>query len=1859
MEFNDKIPAFALCFGITIGSICAFGAESSQARVVNFPQDRSLGVLYLRDAGVEGRESWQDWEELSQARGEISVLPGQELRLMVSGNNYEHLADLASLGANDIQDLHIRCRNLRDSDLMHLNGLTGLQSLALSSGRSSYTCPLTGEGFVNLKRMRSLRNLVIQFTMISDESLAHFRYLTSLESLTLWNDEGISGDGLSYLKDLPALRAISFYVVPIEDFGLEKLKGMSQLEYLSLQYTHVTDEGLAHLKGLTGLRELVLPPATTDMGLANLKGLTSLEELAISDAKVTGDGLVHLKGLPQLKSLSISGREMNGRGLIHLHGLSRLEKLKISMWRMDDEGMKGLQGLTSVTSLYLGDTKVSDLGLANVDGLARLEFLNLKNTLITDASLTNLKRLTALRTLVLEGTQITDAGLANLQGLAALRSLWLQGTDITDAGLTHLRGLQALDTLYLDDTPLSDTGLINLKELHSLQYLNLNGTNVSGAGFAYLQDLKSLRHLYVCVGKLSGAGLRHLRQMTWLHELGLGKGSLSEQALADLKKALPDCSISVRPVRSRPPKPKPVPPSLLGRPLPQLKDLKIDLSPAQSAHKMMLICFFDMEQRPSRNCVIQLTKRAKKLKQGGVFIAAVQASELDENRLGSWAKENDLPFPVGIVQADGQKTRFTWGIKSLPWLILTDAQHIVRAQGFGIEALETKLADAVIKPSSVPVRQEAPPERTVRGMVVDPNGQALAQIPITTYLCQDREATTGEDGRFAFKLPPNYRYERDFLIVARDRKQNLAAFCGYLGQDTIVMKLEPAVTVAGTISDEQGNGLANAQLVLFWRIPSASASFGQKEAVTFDQQGRFEIKAIPYGRQYSVDVSAQGYGSARARFDTRARAAGIQLPPLVLHTADQSVRGMVVDPNGTPVVDAKVSAYGEGQPSCQVRSDKQGRFLMRGVCPGAVELYGVHTQGPIVISGDMQVQAGDMKVNLVLDKRRRRETQNTPKFESLLGKSLPELVDLGIVKGQIDTANKQILVCFFDMQQRPARRRVMQLARQAQQLQQKGVAVVVVQTSKVDEARLHEWAKKYDVPFPMSVARGFAEKLRYLWGVKSLPWLILTDKTHKVLAEGFGLSKLDQLLGRSDSGTVGQSDRVVHFPSDRNLGRVSVGVLRPLDPHWWLGWQDMGLAQGTIRVPADQSLQLTVNGTTVQNLEAVRSLAPGDIQVISFSGIDVNDAHLSQLVGLQGLEMLVSYSSAVGDQGLESISKLDSLVSLIASQGSFTVNGLKCLQDLKKLQRLDLTRAQLTNDALSALRGASSLKVISLAAVEQVTGDGLLHLAQLPNLEKLTLDSLTLSDNSFSYFQPDSLRYLRLNFSTITDAGLVHVGKLKSLESLSLFSTGISDGGILHLKHLNKLRELNLTNTRVSDESAEALAQLTRLEKLELTRWNTDALFRELRALQGLKHLNISRIQLGDEGLEALGSFTALESLQLPKGVEDFAFLGHLPRLQELLIQGTRLGPDMADHLTGLQSLKKLLLHEFEVPDNDYTWLNRLSSLEELTLWAYGKEQTGSLGDSILAAASSLKHIKKLDLRGVKATELGLQSCQDLTAVEELTLVVPEITHTGISSLASAISLKRLLLSGDTLDPHALKPMAKLKALREMQLSVPEGNTETLLPLTDIKPLRSLRLSGFAFDANSIPHLQALAKTLDRLTVYGRGMSEEQKQEIEQQVPNCRVVVPRTLSSRTSAPPKPKRYPSLVGKKTPDFHSLGIESLPVESASPVILGCFVDIMQRPSRHLLVQLGQRAQQLQRQGISVMAVQASPIEQKTLAEWRQNNKLPFTIQRLDRDIEKTRHTWGVKSLPWLILTDKDHVVRAEGFSMGELELLIEQQ
>ncbi|MBN1360499.1 MAG: hypothetical protein JW993_07905 [Sedimentisphaerales bacterium] len=132
--------------------------------------------------------------------------------------------------------------------------------------------------------------------------------------------------------------------------------------------------------------------------------------------------------------------------------------------------------------------------------------------------------------------------------------------------------------------------------------------------------------------------------------------------------------------------------SLLNKPLGDLSEFGFDPTPLEG--KRVLVCFFDMSQRPSRNGLAELTGRSVDLAKQGVAVVAVHASLVEEDALREWLETSRIALPVGKAEKGQEYLRSAWAVRSLPWLLLTDRQHIVRAEGFAASELDAKITQA-------------------------------------------------------------------------------------------------------------------------------------------------------------------------------------------------------------------------------------------------------------------------------------------------------------------------------------------------------------------------------------------------------------------------------------------------------------------------------------------------------------------------------------------------------------------------------------------------------------------------------------------------------------------------------------------------------------------------------------------------------------------------------------------------------------------------------------------------------------------------------------------------------------------------------------------------------------------------------------------------------------------------------------------------------------------------------------------------------------------------------------------------------------------------------------------------------------
>jgi hypothetical protein len=230
-------------------------------------------------------------------------------------------------------------------------------------------------------------------------------------------------------------------------------------------------------------------------------------------------------------------------------------------------------------------------------------------------------------------------------------------------------------------------------------------------------------------------------------------------------------------------------PSLVGKPLPALDRINIEFAPQTAEGKSILVCFFDMNQRPSRHLVTQLARRADELRQKHVTVIAIQTSKVEDTELRKWAEKTNISFPLGTIEGSVDETRFNWGAKSLPWLILTDREHVVFAEGFGIEELDEKIKSSNGKAAEAPESSEAEDSNKPAFSTTLANGVTVDLVGLCEHPSEGKRWWRA-DGSLLEESPYDDDFGRAFPKDGEKGYKFAVKFSGMAGKDVDV-DIEP------------------------------------------------------------------------------------------------------------------------------------------------------------------------------------------------------------------------------------------------------------------------------------------------------------------------------------------------------------------------------------------------------------------------------------------------------------------------------------------------------------------------------------------------------------------------------------------------------------------------------------------------------------------------------------------------------------------------------------------------------------------------------------------------------------------------------------------------------------------------------------------------------------------------------------------------------------------------------------------------------------------------------------------------------------------------------------------------------------
>ena len=127
-----------------------------------------------------------------------------------------------------------------------------------------------------------------------------------------------------------------------------------------------------------------------------------------------------------------------------------------------------------------------------------------------------------------------------------------------------------------------------------------------------------------------------------------------------------------------------------------------------------------------------------------------------------------------------------------------------------------------------------------------------------------------------------------------------------------------------------------------------------------------------------------------------------------------------------------------------------------------------------------------------------------------------------------------------------------------------------------------------------------------------------------------------------------------------------------------------------------------------------------------------------------------------------------------------------------------------------------SVVSIDLNLVRDVT-PALRLVANLPTVDRVSLLDAELHSEDFELLRRmNTLRWLDLSNTTVTDADLSFLESTPQLEFLLLWSTGITDAGLQHVARLPRLQKLDLSGTKITSDGLGRLTDLRDLLELYL-----------------------------------------------------------------------------------------------------------------------------------------------------------------------------------------------------------------------------------------------------------------------------------------------------------------------------------------------------------------------------------------------------------------------------------------------------------
>ena len=443
---------------------------------------------------------------------------------------------------------------------------------------------------------------------------------------------------------------------------------------------------------------------------------------------------------------------------------------------------------------------------------------------------------------------------------------------------------------------------------------------------------------------------------------------------------------------------------------------------------------------------------------------------------------------------------------------------------------------------------------------------------------------------------------------------------------------------------------------------------------------------------------------------------------------------------------------------------------------------------------------------------------------------------------------------------------------------------------------------------------------------------------------------------------------------------------------------------------------------------------------------------------------------------------IDTASSHIGPQRQLTTDEWDALIDAmreRRITRLD-ARGMMTDALLARIATLEHVTSISMGGSRQLTDDGLLHLAQMPQLQQLELNEYpggNLTDRGLEVLRHlPALRTFEMSWQRgITDAGAANLRFCDRIERVGLMGTPTGDGAIDSLEGKAHLRHFE-SGRLVTDNGLRVLHRLPRFKRWhDATAPGDSEIGEPVRLLIDGPFTNA-----GLAGLAGLEGVTDLDLFWHVTGItsDGFVHLAGLPNLMALGADGNLSDDISLRHMAAIPRLRRLRAQEAVATDAGFEALSRSQTLERF----WGRE-CPNFGNRAFLAFSHMPALQSLgvslknvddetqaafpafpalrELTPIAAQDPGFRHIGRCQRIERLTcMYCRETTDTATEHIA-ALRLRYYYAGLTLITDRSLEILGRMTSLEQVEFYETKGVTDAgLVFLAGLPNLREVALDS-------------------------------------------------------------------------------------------------------------------------------------------------------------------------------------------------------